>query len=88
MEDKIIRYEDFKKAIEIMLTESATYKNSNDTDVRAAADLWAKNLITKIPAFTTTKELKCMVCDKFKSGGNYCKLYNKDVGLFDSCGEE
>lgn len=85
MEDKIIRYEDFKKAIEIMLR----FENEDeDKDFRSAANLWAEKLILEIPAFTTSKDLKCIVCDKFKSGGNYCKLYNKDVGLFDSCEEE
>lgn len=85
MEDKIIRYEDFKKAIEIMLR----FENEDENeDFRDAANLWAEKLILEIPAFKTTKELKCWVCDKFKSGGNYCKLYNKDVGLFDSCEEE
>lgn len=87
MEDKVIRYEDFVKAIATMLRIQNGYDNKDEAflDVARAG---AERLSLEIPVFTTTKSFKCMVCDKFKSGGNYCKLYNKDVGLFDSCGEE
>ena len=83
---KIIRYEDLEKAIEIVLQLNGDVDDG--INFRETAKKEAEYVSSKIPVFSTNKELKCIVCQHFQSRANYCKLYNKEVGLFESCVEE
>lgn len=85
---KIIRYEDLEKAIEIVLKLGVGVGVDDGINFREAAKKEAEYVSSKIPIFSTNKELKCIVCQHFQSRANYCKLYNKEVGLFESCVEE
>ena len=89
--DKIVLYEDVEKLILMLCQEMAGAESEDSYDedkLRDAARSWMEKLEDKVPMFEYSKKVKCMVCDKFQSKVNYCKLYEKEVGLFDSCKED